>query len=47
MDIKLKIIYRRLGDFKEKEALIPDAHLIYINSKGEPSIWFTNYNYEA
>ena len=37
----------KLGDFKEKEALIPDAHLIYTNSKGEPSIRFTDYNYEA
>ena len=32
---------------KEKEALILDAHLIYKNSKGEPSIRFTDYNYEA
>lgn len=37
----------KLGDFKEKEALIPNDHLIYTNSKGEPSIRFTDYNYEA
>ena len=37
----------KLGDFKEKEVLIPDTHLIYTNSKGEPSIRFTDYNYEA
>lgn len=28
----------KLDDFKKRKSLIPDAHLMYINSKGEPSI---------
>lgn len=37
----------KLRYFKEKEALIPYAYLIYTNSKEEPSIRFKDYNYEA
>lgn len=35
----------KLDDFMKRESFIPDANLMYINSKGEPSIRFTDYNY--